>query len=215
MTTGHRDPPVAAVALSRQGPVGERVGSAGPCTDPEKLCWSCRVFGSADTRGRGADDLAVQNSYRGHVRVDDLLAAGHVEPMSWHLAPLASPRPAPGSSTWTTRRCRPPSGWPARTPGPPPPGVRKRTPRGAAAPGPEVLLADYRSDREPFPRGRYRDHQSRRPEQRGRADPSRDGVHRPGGCFDNLSPADYGSLLAALDPRLMAEAERRPPGRAW
>ena len=28
-----------------QGSVGERVGSAGPCTEPKDLCWSCRVFG--------------------------------------------------------------------------------------------------------------------------------------------------------------------------
>jgi len=48
-----------------QGPVRERVGSAGPCTEPTDLCWSCRVFGSADTKGRDADDLAVQNSYPG------------------------------------------------------------------------------------------------------------------------------------------------------
>ncbi len=35
-----------------QGTVGERVGSAGPCTDPGKLCWSCRVFGSSGWRAR-------------------------------------------------------------------------------------------------------------------------------------------------------------------
>ena len=79
-----------------RGTFGERAGQAGPCTDPKRLCWSCRVFGSADTERRGVDDLAVQNSYRGHVRVDDLLAVGDVEPLYWHLAPLASPRPSAG-----------------------------------------------------------------------------------------------------------------------
>ena len=33
-------------------------------------------------------------------------------------------------------------------------------------------------------------------------------------CFENLSAADYGSLLAALDPRLLA-APTRPAGTRW
>jgi len=76
--------------------VGERVLEAAPCTDPGKLCWSCRVFGSADTSGRDADDVAAQCSYRGHVRFEDLLAAAGFQPQPWHLAPLASPHPGAG-----------------------------------------------------------------------------------------------------------------------
>ena len=164
-----------------RGSASERGGAAGPCTDPEKLCWSCRVFGSADTEGRGADDLAVQNSYRGHVRVDDLLASGDVEPLRWHLAPLASPRPSAGqfyldhtavppARQVAEKDTRPAATWGsvADTPGLRPLRGRKfywrtKDPAGGSA-----------------PRGRFRDHQSDELGRQGRLGPGRDSVHRPG-----------------------------------
>jgi CRISPR-associated protein (TIGR03986 family) len=189
------------------GPVGGRVGSAGPCTDPERLCWSCRVFGSADTGARGAADLAVQNSYRGHVRVDDLLAAGDVRPLAWHLAPLASPRPSAGQfyldnkAVPSARRVarkdtRPAATW----------GSDADTPGLRPVRGRKFYWRTTDPAREPFPRGQYRDHQS--------AELGSQVALIPAGTvftgrvsFDNLSPADYGSLLAALDPRLLAGAD--------
>jgi len=190
-----------------RGTVGERVGSAGPCTDPGKLCWSCRVFGSADTAGRGADDLAVQNSYRGHVRVDDLLAAGEVVPLSWHLAPLASPRPSAGQF-YLDHKAVPPAKRVARK------DTRPAATWGSEADSPGLRPVRGRKfywrtadpTREPFPRGQYRDHQSRELSSEVALIPA--GTTFTGRvCFDNLSLADYGSLLAALDPRLMAEEE--------
>jgi hypothetical protein len=190
-----------------QGPVGERAGSAGPCTDPENLCWSCRVFGSADTEGRGADDLAVQHSYRGHVRVDDLLAAGDVEPLRWHLAPLASPRPSAGQF-YLSNKAVPPAKRLARKDTPPVAtwGSVADTPGLRPVRGRKFYWRTTEPAREPFPRGRYRDHQS--------AALGSEVALIPAGTvftgrvtFDNLSLADYGSLLAALDPRLMSVVE--------
>jgi hypothetical protein len=189
------------------GPVGERVGSAGPCTDPERLCWSCRVFGSADTGTRGAADLAVQNSYRGHVRVDDLLAAGEVQPLAWHLAPLASPRPSAGQfyldnkAVPSARRVarkdtRPAATW----------GSDADTPGLRPVRGRKFYWRTTDPAREPFPRGRSRDHQSVELGSQVALIPAGT-VFTGRVSFDNLSPADYGSLLAALDPRLLAGAD--------
>ena len=191
-----------------QIPVGERVGSAGPCTDLKKnLCWSCRVFGSADTAGREADDLAVQNSYRGHVRVDDLLAEGNVEPVSWHLAPLASPRPGAGQF-YLDHKAVPPAGRVARKDTRPAAtwGSEADTPARRPLRGRKFYWRTTDPTREPFPRGRYRDHQSDELSSKVALIPA-GSVFTGRVAFDNLSLADYGSLLVALDPRLMAEAE--------
>ena len=211
--TSEDDAAVTEIRLSQlwryqgQGPVGERVGSAGPCTDPEDLCWSCRVFGSADTEGRGAGDLAVQNSYRGHVRVDDLLAAGDVEPLRWHLAPLASPRPSAGQF-YLSHKAVPPARRLARKDTRPAAtwGSVADTPGLRPVRGRKFYWRTTEPAREPFPRGRYRDHQS--------AALGSEVALIPAGtvftgrvAFENLSLPDYGSLLVALDPRLMSEAE--------
>ena len=81
---------VGEVALSYlwrtagRGPAGGRLPTGfEACHDPEALCPSCRIFGSADTRevsAGGVDRrLAEQRSYRGHVRVlDAVLESGGV-----------------------------------------------------------------------------------------------------------------------------------------
>ena len=112
---------------------GERAGNAMPCTDPSQLCWSCRVFGSADTSGRRDDDISRQRSYRGHVRADDLLATADFEPDPWHLAPLEAPQPSAGQ--FYLDNIRTPSRWPPRTRGPLPPGGRARTMTGGGRSG--------------------------------------------------------------------------------
>ncbi|MGH3942727.1 MAG: hypothetical protein ACRDTG_29720 [Pseudonocardiaceae bacterium] len=72
-----------------------------PCHDPDELCPSCRVFGSADVRdvgGRGVDRrLAEQRSYRGHVRVlDAVLKSGGPLGAPVVLPATGSPRPGSG-----------------------------------------------------------------------------------------------------------------------
>jgi hypothetical protein len=70
--------------------VGERAGEAVPCRKPDELCWSCCVFGSADTTARTVNDLARQDGYRGHVRFEDLL--GRDQLRTGHLASRAAAR---------------------------------------------------------------------------------------------------------------------------
>lgn len=197
--------------------VGKRIGkNAQPCQDPKSLCWSCRIFGSADTVARDADDLARQDGYRGHVRFEDLLAEADFDPPRWHLAPLSKPHPSAGQFYLDGRRSiqkkagndkRPGSTW------------------GSVADQPERPLRGRKfywrtrnSDpgAEEHPRGEYRDY--------GKADGAGQSEKMskwvqliPAGTvfsgrvwFDNLSEADYGSLLAALDPRVLHEVDEQP-----
>jgi hypothetical protein len=186
------------------GPVGERAGNAAPCTDPESLCWSCRLFGSADTGGRDKSDLAVQKSYRGHIRIDDLLAQSHVAKLTWHLAPLSSPRPGAGqfyldqsglprAKRLSAKDTKPAATW----------GSEADKPESRPIRGRKFYWRTTDPDKSDHPRGRFRDHQS--------AALGKWVALIPAGtvftgtvCFDNVSLADLGSLLVALDPRLMA-----------
>lgn len=97
---------VAEFALSAiwrhngQGPAGERVPEVLlACRQPDRLCPTCRVFGSADTGG-AESTRADQRAYRGHLRfsdarpVDPVGALGPLE--RYRLAPLGRPRPGSG-----------------------------------------------------------------------------------------------------------------------
>jgi CRISPR/Cas system CSM-associated protein Csm3 (group 7 of RAMP superfamily) len=186
-------------------PVGQRAGLAVPCDDPERLCWSCRVFGSADASGRREDDIARQSSYRGHVRVDDLLATAPFQPVPWHLASLAAPKASAGqfyldnSAVPQRKRLAVKDTKPAARWGSSADDGRERPIRGR-----KFYWRTKDPDKGEHPRGAHRhqaDTQSRRV------------VLVPAGtvftgrvCFDNLSAEDYGSLLAALDPRLLSRA---------
>jgi hypothetical protein len=188
-----------------QYPVGERVGEAAPCTDPGHLCWSCRVFGSADTSGRRDDDIARQRSYRGHVRVDDLLVRGAFDPAEWELAPLAAPRPSagqfyldntalPAAKKLAAKDTRPAATW----------GSLADEGRARPIRGRKFYWRTTNPGRGPHQRGKRR-HQA--------DTQTRDAVLIPAGtvftgrvCFENLSTEDYGSLLAALDPRSLGAA---------
>lgn len=189
------------------GPVGERVGAAKPCTDARSLCWSCRIFGSADTEGRADGELAVQNSYRGHVRIDDLLAEGDVTPVIWDLAPLASPKPSAGQfylshASGASRRVAEGNTPPTATWGSVGDAEGLRPVRGRKF--------YWRTSTEVRPergnqRGKRREHQSETLGRRVALIPA--GTEFKGRVtFDNLGSEDYGSLLAALNPRLLANA---------
>jgi len=189
------------------GTVGERLGDAKPCTEPKSLCWSCRMFGSADTGGRGENDPAVQNSYRGHVRIDDLLAQGRVEPVTWKLAPLASPRPGAGqfyldntavppNNRIAKKDTRPAATWGSVADGP----ERPRPVRGRKFYWRTETEADPRRT-EPV-RSRHRGHQSDTLSSTVSLIPAGT-VFKGRVTFDNLDRAEYGSLLAALDPRML------------
>jgi hypothetical protein len=77
-------------------PLSQRVPDAvRACQDPESLCLSCRLFGSADTVTAESGREAAQRSYAGHLRIGDALASG-VTTTAVRLAPLGAPRPGAG-----------------------------------------------------------------------------------------------------------------------
>lgn len=183
------------------GTVVERSGAAGPCRDPGSLCWSCRIFGSADLVGRGENDVSRQSAYRGHVRFEDLVAEADFAAATWHLAPLSSPRPSAGQFYLDSRRSprkladkdtRPAASWGSVADSP------RRPIRGRKL---------YWRTEDPtggeHPRGRFREeHQAVNLGRRAELIPA-GSVFSGRVWFDNLDAADYGSLLAALDPRLL------------
>ncbi|MGW5440574.1 TIGR03986 family type III CRISPR-associated RAMP protein [Nocardia asteroides] len=83
---------------------GERIPDGfDACADPAELCPSCRLFGSADVTGRGANRRARQHSYRGHVRFGDAVGADPVL-LPVKLPPLGAPRPGAGQHYLETDR---------------------------------------------------------------------------------------------------------------
>lgn len=195
------------------GTVAERSGDASPCRNPEELCWSCRIFGSADLTARDDNDVSRQSAYRGHVRFEDLVAEQDFTPATWHLAPLSSPSPSAGQFYLDSRQSprqladkytRPAATW------------------GSVADQPERPIRGrklYWRTEHPtegdHPRGRFREgHQAANMGKRVELIPA--GTVFTGRIrFDNLDAADYGSLLAALDPRLLASADTAVGAEAW
>jgi CRISPR-associated protein (TIGR03986 family) len=79
------------------GALSERIPEAvRACQNPESLCLSCRLFGSADTITGESGREASQRSYAGHVRVGDATADAVTTLPPVRLAPLGSPRPGAG-----------------------------------------------------------------------------------------------------------------------
>ncbi|MEU6026959.1 TIGR03986 family CRISPR-associated RAMP protein [Streptomyces tauricus] len=66
------------------------------CTDPGRLCPSCRIFGSADTEGKGPRGRAEQRAYRGHVRFGDAVPGEAYEVKQEWLPPMGAPKPGAG-----------------------------------------------------------------------------------------------------------------------
>jgi CRISPR-associated protein (TIGR03986 family) len=171
------------------------------------LCWSCRLFGSADLVARGENDTARQSAYRGHVRFEDLVAEGDFKPATWHLAPLSSPRPSAGQFYLDARQSprkladqdtRPAATWGRGSVGDEP----MRPIRGR-----KFYWRTENPTGGEHPRGRFRAaHQSEKLGKRAELVPV--GAVFTGRIrFDNLDAADYGSLLAALNPRLLADTD--------
>jgi CRISPR/Cas system CSM-associated protein Csm3 (group 7 of RAMP superfamily) len=191
--------------------VGERIGEAKPCTDPKNLCWSCRMFGSANTEAREDNDTVRQQSYRGHVRIEDLIAIGPpVQPITWKLAPLASPKPSagqfyldnsavPGNARLAEQNTKPAATWGSIAD-----RQRTRLIRGRKF--------YWRTDSKADPNDETPVRSRRRPHQTDAM--TLDTVELiPAGTvftgritFDNLDAAEYGSLLAALRPRMLKQA---------
>jgi CRISPR-associated protein (TIGR03986 family) len=179
------------------------------CNDPESLCPSCRVFGSADARARGRDSRSEQRAYAGHVRFGDACSDESVELEEILRAPMGAPRPGAGQfylSYDDTSPARSREDKPTREWGSAPDMAERRLLRGRkfywhADPG-----------RQDPPRHLARDHQkdTRSAEQRWIA-PARTRL-RQQVSFDNLAEADLGSLLATFQPqRVLPESPGGPP----
>jgi RAMP superfamily len=183
-----------------EGPVSGRIpDSVRTCQDPGNLCLSCRLFGSADVATAEAGQEATQLSYAGHLRIGDAVA-DRVTTVTVRLAPLGSPRPGAGQFYLQIDDDDPASGedelptanWGSEHDRPTARPVRGRkfywhgdptkqaTPRHVARRGQQNEAMT--GERQLVPAG---------------------AVFRQEITFDNVSPAELGSLLLTLLPRLL------------
>jgi CRISPR-associated protein (TIGR03986 family) len=176
------------------------------CTDPNALCISCRLFGSANTEAGKEGREAVQHSYRGHVRVLDARPVrAEVDDDVYTLTAPGSPKPGAGQFYLNNANVKPaaPNATPARQ-------------WGAAAdqPTPRQLRG-----RKMYWTTTWSDVRRRRAEAQdpdsdselvSRAQPVAKGsTFQSTVVFENLTSVELGSLLAALDPGRWALAAGR------
>jgi hypothetical protein len=193
-----------------EGSVADRLGDSGPCREPDRLCPSCRVFGSADPTGRTDDEASRQLSYRGHVRVEDAIAVGDVEPLEWELAPLASPKPSAGQFYLDNSLLRddlqvatntepPTANWGSKAdiPGSPRP-IRGRKFYWRTIP---ATSDDLRRRS----RGHKRDHHTKEMGARTVQLIPSETVFTTTVSFENLTAAELGGLVAALAPARLSQ----------
>lgn len=189
---------------------GDRIPEGfGPCTKPDDLCPSCRIFGSAGADTPSATRRsAEQNSYRGHVRVDDAEAVGMPALQTMNRAPLAEPRPTAGQFYLDNAAVegrsdarRPLAQWDSRADSiGSPRQIRGRKFYWRTAPPGEPAFPP------PGNRGRKRVHHG---------DTQTEEITLIGAgasfsarvTFENLTKAQVGSLLAAADPGLVLEGD--------
>jgi hypothetical protein len=183
-----------------EGPVSERIpDSVRACQDPENLCLSCRLFGSADTATAETGREATQRSYAGHLRIGDAVA-DHVTTVSVRLAPLGFPRPGAGQFYLQVSNDNPASGedqlpaadWGSERDRPRPRSLRGRkfywhgdpaeqtTPRHVARRGQKNEAMT--GERHLVPSGT---------------------IFKQEITFDNVSPSELASLLLTLLPRVL------------
>jgi CRISPR-associated protein (TIGR03986 family) len=190
---------------------GGRVpGHMRACDDPESLCLSCRIFGSTDAQARGGANRSEQRSYAGHVRFGDACSGQPVVLEKVKRAPMGAPRPGAGQfylayddvSPAKDRTEKPTREWGSK-----PDSDERRQLRGRKF----YWHAD--PARQSPPRHIARDHQAaeRESKKKPRLIAER-WIAAPGTrlcqriSFDNLTEADLGGLLAALEPQRVIPA---------
>lgn len=172
--------------------------AARPCTDPGSLCPSCRVFGSAGADDGNASGPSAQNSYRGHVRFVDVTAKSFTKD-EFLRAPLMSPKPTAGQFYLINGAAEnssdlyvPTAQWDSPADEPATRKIRGR----------KFYWRTHQGDTG-FPVSRHR---GRHFDERNTAMTEMVTVLGVGSrfetivSFDNLTPAQVGSLLAAIDP---------------
>ncbi|MEI2776348.1 MAG: hypothetical protein V9G19_10340 [Tetrasphaera sp.] len=182
--------------------IRERLGEALPCVDPTDLCPSCRLLGSAGDDERPVDRATQQNSYRGHVRFYDAVAVEEPTIHKFSRAPLSSPKPSAGqfyldNAGWTGKASTEPlAKWGSEADtGGIPRGIRGR----------KFYWATRAGTPGQIPGSRHRSHRQDHHRESQVADIeliAAGAVFSTRIAFDNVSPADLGSLLCAVDPNL-------------
>lgn len=215
------------------GEMTRRAGTWAPCREPEDLCPSCAVFGSAGADEPDASRGARQSSYRGHVRIEDAAydetrAAGvetsggtysrPTESDVFTRRPLGSPKPTAGQFylqsgpfAGKTDRRQPLAQWGSPADGPRADDGRLKSPRQLA--GRKFYWATTSAVPPRDGRGASRD--------QGDADEMVDEVRLilPESGFtarvtvDNLTRSQIGSLLAAIDTQLLGDGWSATIGR--
>ncbi|MGW0359279.1 TIGR03986 family type III CRISPR-associated RAMP protein [Nocardia nova] len=175
-----------------------------PCDDWRRLCPSCAIFGSADTRVDAERIVAEQNSYAGHVGFSDAIAENEPELSELLRAPLMAPRPSagqfyldyeavPDDRVRGDSRGRPAAYWGSTADEPAPRHIRGR----------KFYWHTNNPESGPAPRGRARQHQENS------ASVERVNLIRTGArfgftvAFDGLSRPQLGGLIASLQPELL------------
>lgn len=181
------------------GAVSARIGDAAPCIEPDYLCPTCRVFGSAGDDD-AVDGEARQRAYRGHVRFRDAVALEECLSEPFERAPLTSPKPSAGQFYLNNAgfeggvNNRPLAFW-----GSEPDSQRLRPIRGRkfywrATQAVNVPSARHRSRR------RDHHHESQVEEVTVAAAGARFAAQV---TFDGLTPAEIGALACAISPDLL------------
>lgn len=187
-----------------KGPAGQRLPDPGflSCHDPDNLCPSCRVFGSADLAEDTSIDRrhAQQRSYRGHVRILDAVAI-KAEVMKDPVTLPVAGTPHPGSGQFylddnDNKATDPPRNrW-----GSNPDRQALRRLRGRKAYWHTDPVVDDQ-------RGRWRWHQGHTPSGGDQVELVEAGsTYKLNIQFDGLTSAEIGGLIATLQPhRLFAK----------
>jgi CRISPR-associated protein (TIGR03986 family) len=182
-----------------KGPVMDRIPHwAKPCRESSKLCISCRIFGSAETEEHDSDGPAQQQSYAAHVRFEDGLFTAPPTVETWELGPLAAPHlgagqfslvSPPGKHSASDNTELPSRSWGS-----------KLDPQGAIRQlrGPKFYWQGRASasTRHAPPIGDGLGNMN------SKAELIKDGAFTTRVTFDNLSLAELGGLIGAIQPSL-------------
>lgn len=173
------------------------------CPSCRMYCPTCRIFGlveAAEDFGESGSEVARQGSYRGHVRVHDLMPLDGTEPPEdLQLAPLGQPRPGSGQTYLA-----PPQDLAATRPVP---ASEWGSEKDKGAGGPRVLRGRkfyWRSDGVNG-REKRRPHHSDETASRRWVWPC-ESTFEGEISFENLTPEEIGSVLVSLNPNLLFES---------
>ena len=185
-----------------EGELRARLRGYEPCSDPNDLCPSCRLFGMVEEREGQAAERARVSAYRGHVRFGHAVVSD-VETEPTRLREMGTPRPSAGqfylvngkhaAQQEKKKDGRPLREWGSAADRPEPRRIRGR----------KFYWANTAGDRHVAGEG---------------ANDAMSSHHRlsPVGAtvtfpvwFDNLTPAQLGSLLVSLDPNLLRAKRTR------